>query len=147
MAGKIAQLNKLRRICLALPEAIESVKWGKPHFCVREKIFAGCDEDGERIVVSFKLETAKAKAIVHMPGFSRAPYVGHKGWVSLDLSVFADWSAIKDLIGESYRLIAPKACLEKLSSGNVPNPIADKKSSLESAKKKLKSAVKHLRKK
>ncbi len=147
MAGKIVLLKKLRGVCLALPEALESVKWGKPHFCVREKIFAGCDDDGDRFVVAFKLEMAKAKTIVQVPGFSRAPYVGHKGWVSVDLAVFTDWPAIKELIGESYRLVAPKACLEKLSSGKVSNSIADKKSSSGSARKKGESAVKHKRKK
>ena len=126
MATKQAMLSKMRRICLKLPEAVESIKWGKPHFCVHEKIFAGCDDSADRLVVGFKLEMAHAKAIIQMPGFSRAPYVGHKGWVSLDTLVFADWPAVEELIGESYRLIAPKACLAKLEVTSSMKPGAPK---------------------
>ncbi len=147
MAGKVALLKKLRGVCLALPEALESVKWGNPHFCVREKIFAGCDDDGDRIVVSFKLEMAQAKTIVQMPGFSRAPYVGHKGWVSVDLALFTDWHPIKELIGESFRLIAPKACLEKLTSVPTSKSAANKKAKSINKTSKSKSIAKRPSKK
>ena len=36
-------LNRMREICLALPDTKETMTWGKPHFRVIEKIFAGCD--------------------------------------------------------------------------------------------------------
>ena len=41
-------LQKLRRICLALPEAVETETWGKPHFRVNDKIFCGCGEEDGR---------------------------------------------------------------------------------------------------
>ena len=122
MVTKQAMLKKLRRVCLAFPDAVESIKWGKPHFCVREKIFAGCDDAVDRLVIGFKLEMAHAKAIIQMPGFSRAPYVGHKGWVTLDTTVFNDWPAIEELIGESYRLIAPKNSQAKLTTKSRTAP-------------------------
>ena len=147
MPGKIVLLKKLRGVCLALPEAVESIKWGKPHFCVREKIFAGCDDDGDRLVVAFKLEMAKAKAIIRMPGFSRAPYVGHKGWVSVDLALFDDWHALEELIGESFRLIAPMECVEQLPSGTASKRVSGKKSTSVCAAKKAKSAAIRTRKK
>ncbi|HYU42077.1 MAG TPA: hypothetical protein VEQ84_07995 [Vicinamibacteria bacterium] len=40
---------------------------------------------------------------------SRAPYVGHKGWVSMDARGVDDWDEVRPLVLESYRLIAPKA--------------------------------------
>jgi len=40
---------------------------------------------------------------------SRAPYVGHKGWVSMGARCGDDWVEAPALVLESYRLIAPKA--------------------------------------
>src|SRR3990172_8219319 len=38
-------LERLRAICLALPEATEKIAWGEPTFRVRDKIFAQCDNN------------------------------------------------------------------------------------------------------
>ncbi len=67
MAIKQTMLTKLRRICRALPDAVESIKWGKPHFCVREKIFAGCDDAVDRLVIGFKLATKFGTASKQRP--------------------------------------------------------------------------------
>jgi nucleoid-associated protein YgaU len=53
------------------------------------------------------------------PRFGRAKYVGHKGWVDMDVSEVDDWEEVKTLVGESYRLIAPKRSLAKL--GTAPS--------------------------
>jgi len=79
-----AALKKMRAICLALPDTKETPTWGQPHFRVGEKIFAGLGEEKGVLTVGFKLEMDHADAMVRRPGFSRAPYVGHKGWVSMD---------------------------------------------------------------
>ena len=40
-------LERLREICLALPDTKETLTWGSPYFRVGEKIFAGYgEEDG-----------------------------------------------------------------------------------------------------
>ncbi len=90
--------------------------WGKPHFRVGEKIFAGYGEENGKHVVGFKLEMAHANLAVQVPGFSRAPYVGHKGWVSLETDSVKDWDEVREMILESYRLIAPKKSLAKLDA-------------------------------
>ena len=112
----VSPLDKVRDICLSLPEAVETVKWGKPHFCVNEKIFAGCGEEKGVLVMGFKLEMQHARAIIQAPGFWKAPYVGHKGWVSLDLKTVSDWKMVAELVEESYRLIAPKKLVDMLGS-------------------------------
>jgi predicted DNA-binding protein (MmcQ/YjbR family) len=108
-----AALAKMREICLALPETKETPTWGKPHFRVGEKIFAGLGEEKGVLAVGLKLELDHADAMVRRPGFSRAPYVGHKGWVSVDVERVTDWGELRQLIHESYRLIAPKKTLAK----------------------------------
>jgi predicted DNA-binding protein (MmcQ/YjbR family) len=111
-----AALAKMRKICLALPDTRETPTWGQPHFRVGEKIFAGCGLENGAISVGFKLEMDHADAMVRRPGFSRAPYVGHKGWVSVDPEVASDWDELRALIHESYRLIAPKRALARVES-------------------------------
>jgi hypothetical protein len=73
--------------------------------------------------------------MIKVPGCSRAPYVGHKGWITIDTTVFDDWADIRDMIDESYRLIAPKACIQMLDATSV-NPKPKPKLS---AKQKTKS--------
>ena len=107
-------LKRMREICLSLPDTKETLTWGQPHFRVIEKIFAGCDGEDGVSTIGFKLEMDHAAAILEDPRFSRAPYVGHKGWVSMDASGVTDWNEVRDLIRESYRLIAPKKSLAKL---------------------------------
>ena len=101
-------LRKMRAICLALPDTKETPTWGEPHFRVGEKIFAGLGEKKGLLSIGFKLELDHADAMVRRPGFARAPYVGHKGWVSMDVTDATDWDEARALIQQSYRLIAPK---------------------------------------
>jgi len=125
MPRKPDPLEMMRSICLSLPETKETPTWGQPHFRVREKIFAGCGSEKGLTTIGFKLERAHAEAIIERPGFSRAPYVGHAGWVSLDALSVKDWDEVRDLVHESYRLIAPKGCQAKMSAGTKePKPAA-----------------------
>jgi|SRR5262245_11387870 len=107
-------LKRMREICLSLPDTKETMTWGKPHFRVMDKIFAGCGDEGGGSSIGFKLEMEHAAEILEDPRFSKAPYVGHKGWVTMDASSVTDWNEVRDLVRESYRLIAPKKSLAKL---------------------------------
>jgi predicted DNA-binding protein (MmcQ/YjbR family) len=120
MAKEDAQLRKMREICLSLPDTKLTMTWGQPHFRVMDKIFAGYGAEKGKQVIGFKLEMDHADAILADARFTRAPYVGHKGWVSLDATQVDDWNEVKALILESYRLIAPKRSLAKLASGTGP---------------------------
>ena len=107
-------LTKMREICLSLPDTKETLTWGQPHFRVGEKIFSGCGEERGKAVIGFKLEMEHAEEVIKDPRFRRAPYVGHKGWVSMDASAVRDWAEVRPYILESYRLIAPKKSWAKL---------------------------------
>jgi predicted DNA-binding protein (MmcQ/YjbR family) len=112
-------LTKMREICLSLPDTKETLTWGQPHFRVGEKIFAGCSEEKGKPVIGFKLEMEHADEVIKDPRFRRAPYVGHKGWVSMDASAVRDWDEVRPYILESYRLIAPKKSWAKLQVGGT----------------------------
>ena len=126
--------SRIKAICLSLPDTKETMTWGSPHFRVGEKIFAGFGEEHGKSSLGFKLEMDHADMIVQDPRFSRAPYVGHKGWVSMDTSRVGDWNEVRELIFESYRLIAPKRSLAKLG--------AEPSRASVSAKKRRRSAAK-----
>jgi predicted DNA-binding protein (MmcQ/YjbR family) len=113
---------RAREIYLSLPDTKETITWGAPHMRVGDKIFGGHGVEGGKAIVSFKLEMDHADLRVQNdPRFSRAPYVGHKGWVTMDVSDVEDWGEVRALIEESYRLIAPKKSLAKLG-GAAPPP-------------------------
>jgi predicted DNA-binding protein (MmcQ/YjbR family) len=112
-------LTKMREICLSLPDTKETLTWGQPHFRVGDKIFSGYGEEKGKKVIGFKLEMDHADAMLDDPRFWRAPYVGHKGWVSMDATQIRHWEEVRILIHESYRLIAPKKSLAKLGQGET----------------------------
>lgn len=140
MAKTDPVLAKMRAICLSLPDTKETPTWGQPHFRVGDKIFAGCGEDQGKQVIGFKLEMEHAEAVIEDPRFWRAPYVGHKGWVSMDAASIKDWDDVRAMILESYRLIAPKKTLAKLAQGAAaahrPTPGAKKAASRKPAARK-----------
>lgn len=106
---------KVREICLSLPDTKETPTWGKPHFRVGEKIFAGLHDEGPKSILGFKLSKARQAAMLRDKRFTKAPYVGHAGWVSMDLSDVRDWEEVRALVLESYRAIAAKKSLAKLT--------------------------------
>ena len=79
-------LQRVREICLALPDTKETLTWGSPYFRVGDKIFAGYGEQDGRPSVGFKLEKPHAEAIVADPRFTPSQYVGRHGWVTMDLA-------------------------------------------------------------
>ncbi len=101
-------LEKLRGICLSLPNTKETLSWGSPHFRVGDKIFCGFGDEKGRLAIGFKLEMDHADAVIQDPRFWRAPFVGRYGWVSMGVTPRMNWKQVKAFVAESYRLIAPK---------------------------------------
>lgn len=104
--------DRLREICLALPEAHEKLFGGHttPTWRVRDKIFAMLAEDEGDGAVWLKAPLgAQAILIANDPDrFFSPPYVGPKGWIGIHLDATVDWEAVDDLIRDSYLMTAPK---------------------------------------
>src|SRR5262245_46189198 len=103
-------IDRLRAICLALPEATERETWGNATFRVREKIFAMERSDDGRVSVWCKAPPGSQMVLVGADPdrFFVPPYVGHKGWIGMRLDRRPDWREVAALVTRSYRLIAPK---------------------------------------
>jgi predicted DNA-binding protein (MmcQ/YjbR family) len=102
--------DRLRAICLALPESVEKEAWGDPTFRVRDKIFAMEKRGDGRDSVWCKAPEGSQMVLVGADPerFFVPPYVGHKGWVGMRLDSGPDWDEVAALVRRSYRLIAPK---------------------------------------
>jgi predicted DNA-binding protein (MmcQ/YjbR family) len=102
--------DRLRAICLALPEATEKETWGDPTFRVRDKIFAMEKSGDGRISLLCKAPHGSQMVLVGADPaqFFVPAYVGHKGWVGMRLDNNPNWDEVAMLVERSYRLIAPK---------------------------------------
>lgn len=114
-------VSKLRKLCLALPEAHEVEAWGEPTFRVRNKMFAMYaapnNHHGEgREAVWCKAATVNQRLMVEAAPdrFFVPPYVGPSGWVGVYLDAQVDWKELAELLRDSYRMIAPKKLLATL---------------------------------
>ena len=111
-------LDRLRAICLKLPEAAEKETWDLPTFRVRDKIFAMAIIGETPLQLWCKAPPGSQAILVGADPerFFVPPYVGHKGWVGMRLGKGVDWREVDTLVTRSYRLIAPKR-LAALSAG------------------------------
>ena len=108
-------LVRLRRICLALPEAHEVRSHGEPTFRVKNKMFAtyaNADSHHGRGRHGVWIKAApgrQARAIKTDPQrFFVPPYVGPSGWVGIHLNTGLDWGAVAAIIAEGHAFIAAK---------------------------------------
>lgn len=102
--------QRLRAICLALPEAEEREAWGDPTYRVRDKIFAMEKRGDGRLSVWCKAPPGSQMVLIGADPdrFFAPPYVGPKGWVGMWLDRRPDWEEVAKLVRRSYRLVAPK---------------------------------------
>lgn len=108
--------DRLRAICLALPEAMEKEAWGDPTFRVRDRIFAMFKQgDGRPSLWCKALPGSQTVLVGADPErFFVPPYVGHRGWVGMRLDRRPDWNEVAELVRRSYRLTAPKRLAGRL---------------------------------
>ena len=103
-------IDRLRAICLALPEAPEGDGVGSPSFRVRDKIFAMQHPMNERPSMWCKAPHGVQEILIGSDAerFFIPPYVGQYGWVGLWLDNDIDWEHVVELVEESYRMTASK---------------------------------------
>ncbi len=104
-------IERVRRICLALPETMEKLSHGEPTFFVNKKVFAmgsiNHHSDGHiAVVCPAPIGVQQALIEASPKKYYRPPYVGGAGWVGVELPRVSD----KELtlhIREAWALIAP----------------------------------------
>ncbi len=113
-------LDRLRALCLALPEAREVEAWGAPTFRVKTifAMYAGPDErpGRERPAAWIKADPADQDWLVRSDPdrFFVPPYVGPKGWVGVHLDgADTDWEHVTALLVDAWKVSAPKKLVEQ----------------------------------
>ena len=105
-------VESIRHFCLSFPDAKENLQWGEDLcFKVRGKIFA---------VLGFGLRPSspeKFAELTEQEGISPAPYVGRYKWALLERLSVLSAPELKDLIRESYAMVASKTKVKTSSRG------------------------------
>ncbi|MGQ0573934.1 MAG: MmcQ/YjbR family DNA-binding protein [Pseudonocardia sp.] len=116
-------LERLRALCLALPEVTEKISHGEPTWFVRKTFvtFADHHHDDRLAFWAAAPPGAQEALVASAPGrYFRPPYVGGRGWVGVWLDVpDVDWAEIAEIVTDAYRTVAPRALAARLATGVV----------------------------
>ena len=106
------QVRRLRRLCLAMPGAIEKISHGEPTFFTPKRVFAmfANNHHGDGHVAAWlpAADGVQQALIEEAPEiYFRPPYVGSAGWIGVELSR-ADDEQLGALVREAFNLISAK---------------------------------------
>jgi hypothetical protein len=107
-AGERA-VERLRRICLALPKVTEKIAWGELTWRVG-KIFAQMDthhHGADHLAVWLAVHPDLQQALIEEDPvrFFKPPYVGHKGWVGVRIDGRPDWKVVAGVVRDAHRFM------------------------------------------
>ena len=106
-------VDTIRDFCLAFPGATEKLQWGDDLcFKIGGKIFAIVGLDNPRLC--FKCTPETFAELIEREDIHPAPYVGRYKWVMLDRLDAVRWDELRELIRQSYEMVAAKAPRKKV---------------------------------
>ena len=107
-AARDRLVGRLRRICMALPDANEKLSHGEPTwFAGKGKVFAMLDDHhhgAAHLSVWLPQPFGAQEALMRTDPerFFRPPYVGVSGWVGVVLDKGPDWREVARLVRVAY---------------------------------------------
>ncbi len=121
-----AAVERLRAICLALPEATEKIAWGELTWRA-PKIFAQMDtfhHGAEHVAVWLPARPGvQAELVEENPTqFFVPPYVGPKGWIGVRIDRRPDWKVVAGLVADAYREVAAPHLVDRLDADRRATP-------------------------
>jgi hypothetical protein len=114
---RVAALERLRAICLALPETSERPSHGSPAWFVRDKrsfVTLLDDHHGDgRFAIWCAAPPGDQQLLVDADPerFFVPPYVGHRGWLGVRLDRGVDWEEVAGIVEDAYCTVAPRKLL------------------------------------
>jgi hypothetical protein len=111
-------LERLRKICLGLPETTERLSHGAPTFFVRDKrafVMVLTDHHGDgRFAIWCAAPAGLQSMLVEADPerFFVPPYVGHRGWLGFRLDRALDWDELAGIVEDAYAEVAPPKLVE-----------------------------------
>jgi hypothetical protein len=117
-AERKAVLERLRTVCLALPETTERPSHGAPSFFVRDKkcfvmVLDNHHGDG-RFAIWCAAPAGDQELLVGADAerFFVPPYVGHRGWLGVRLDRSLDWDELAGIVEDAFCAVAPKRLVD-----------------------------------
>jgi len=103
-------VESIRKFCLSFPHATENLQWGDDLcFKVGGKIFALLNLNAVPPRLMFKCDPERFAELVEQEDIIPAPYLGRYKWVAFERLDVLPWIDVKDLIEQSYGMVAAKA--------------------------------------
>ena len=115
-------LKALRKICLAWPETSEAVQFGAPVWKAGKKSFALAYFRGKPLKAGFWVGVDRQGLLTSDERFTLPMYMGHNGWIELDVHRGFTESELRALALDSYRHFANKRMLTALESPGMAKP-------------------------
>jgi predicted DNA-binding protein (MmcQ/YjbR family) len=116
-ARALAVLKKLRPLCLQYPESSEGSQFGHPAWLAGKKTFALARYDAARLTLCFWVGVDQQGLLTSDPRYRIPQYLGHNGWIALEVTKQCDWQEIASLAELSYRHFALARMLRALGPG------------------------------
>jgi predicted DNA-binding protein (MmcQ/YjbR family) len=111
-----ALLKTMRNICLRFPESNEACQFGSPVWQAGKKTFAWVRYADARFTLCFWVGVDQQALLTLDERFRIPPYLGHNGWIALDVTAHCDADEVAVLALQSYRHFALKRMLQTLGS-------------------------------
>ena len=111
-------LERVRELCLSLPETSERLSHGQPAFFILGKrsfvMYLDNHHDDGRLALWCAAPEGMQEALVESTPehYFRPPYVGHRGWIGVRLDRDLDWNDVAGAIEDAYLTVAPKQLIE-----------------------------------
>ncbi len=110
-ARAAAVLTRVRKICHAFPQVSERRQFGHPVWAAGKKTFVIARYQGNALTLCFWVGVEAQGMLTSEERFSIPPYMGHNGWIALDVTRHCDWKEVAALCEQSYRHFALKRML------------------------------------
>jgi hypothetical protein len=116
-----ALVERLRKLCLAFPEAGERLSHGEPTwFAGKGKVFAMLDNhhhSSPHLSVWLPQPMGVQESLIEADPdrFFRPPYVGPSGWVGVVLDTKPDWGMVQELVRDAFVHVATRKLVARLS--------------------------------
>ena len=117
-------LERIREICLALPETSERLSHGAPTFFVRGKrafvmVLTDHHGDGRFAIWCAAPDGLQSMLVEADPErFFVPPYVGHRGWLGVRLDRLLDWAELTGIVEDAFAEVAPRTLVERAVAGD-----------------------------
>ena len=117
------ELERVREVCIGLPEVTERLSHGSPTWFVRGKktfVMYLNDHHGDgRLALWCAAPEGMQHALVagDPESYFVPPYVGHRGWIGVRLDRALPWDEIAGAIEDAWLTVAPKRLADAFGRG------------------------------